>query len=62
MANQIGVVRTYSSAKDEATSPALKNCPLCRVTAVPRGIITTKKRRPGAVHCPNCGHVYGRDI
>lgn len=72
MATQIGTTRNYSS-KDELTSPDLRTCPQCQVVAVPRGLNSTRKlgvvnpatngRVNGAlaIHCPNCGHVYGRN-
>jgi rubredoxin len=62
MASQIGNTRTYTSVFDETNTTAVaqqKSCPLCKVTAVPRGINTTRKRRGGKQSCPNCGHVYG---
>jgi transcription elongation factor Elf1 len=62
MGNQIDATREYTSV-DESESPQLRNCPNCRVNAVPRGISSSHKAGvvEGEVHCPNCGHVYGRD-
>jgi transposase len=60
MASQIGTTREYTHV-DEATSPKLKTCPLCKVKAVPRGITSTRESATGEKHCPNCGHVHGRD-
>lgn len=61
MGTQIDKTRVYTSL-DEADSPKLTQCPLCKVKAVPRGITSTRKDDHGSaeVHCPNCGHVYGR--
>lgn len=60
MASQIGDTREYTHV-DEGSSPKLKLCPKCQVNAVPRGINDTRESASGEKHCPNCGHIYGRD-
>ncbi len=63
MATQIGVTRVYTE-RSEATDPKLVECVKCRVKAVPRGITSTTKGAAvaaGEGHCPNCGHIHGRD-
>lgn len=57
---QTGVIRKYTDPS-EVTSPSLKDCPNCQVKAVPRGITSTHVGATGTKHCPNCGHVYGRN-
>lgn len=58
--SQIGDTRVYTSV-DEKDSPKKEQCPKCSVYAVPRGINSTRPDATGEKHCPNCGHVYGRD-
>lgn len=58
--SQIGDTREYTSV-DEGTSTLLTTCPKCQVKAVPRGINSTRPGADGEKHCPNCGHIYGRD-
>jgi hypothetical protein len=71
MATQIGVTHDFSS-KDELASPDLRTCPQCKTVAVPRGLNSTRKLNSNppttgrvngalAIHCPYCGHVYGRN-
>lgn len=60
MATQIGTSRIFTD-KVEIGSANAKNCPNCKVSAVPRGTISTRKANTGTIHCPNCGHVYGRN-
>lgn len=37
-------------------------CLNCHVIAVPRGLTSSRKASPSAPgHCPNCGHVHGRN-
>lgn len=59
MGTQIGKTRIYGSI-DERNSPKKKQCPNCKVYAVPRGITSSRAVAPGEKHCPNCGHIYGR--
>lgn len=61
MASQYGDTREYTST-DEATSPQLQTCPVCKVKTVPRGITSTRKAGvvSGELHCPNCGHILDR--
>jgi len=60
MASQWGTERIYTTVA-EKDSPEKEMCPKCKVIAVPRGINTTRYGVPGEKHCPNCGHIYGRD-
>ena len=61
MASQIGETRVYSSL-EEKTDVKKIQCPICKVYAVPRGIVDSGTNALGATekHCPNCGHVHGR--
>lgn len=59
--NQIGLTRKYTTTT-ETTDNTTKTCPVCQVVAVPRGISSTKvTATEDKVHCPNCGHIYGRE-
>lgn len=62
MASQIGVTRVYSDP-NEVTDIHKVRCPLCKVEAVPRGISESGTHELGNIetHCPNCGHVHGRE-
>lgn len=62
MATQIGTTRIYTSV-DEKERADLKECPQCRVKAVPRGITSSRKDDLGHERkmCPSCGHVYGNN-
>jgi transposase len=62
MASQIGDERYYTSVESENDSAAnMVTCVKCKVKAVPRGITSTRTSAEGEKHCPNCGHVHGRD-
>jgi hypothetical protein len=64
MSTQIGKTRIYRDV-DEATSALLTTCPNCQVKAVPRGAVDVSPQATvagGIKHCPNCGHVYGRNL
>jgi uncharacterized protein YjdB len=58
--SQIGDTRVYTSV-DEKTSTKLVQCPQCKVNVVPKGINSTRPGAEGEKHCPNCGHVIGRN-
>jgi ribosomal protein S27AE len=57
---QIGDTRVYTNV-DEANSSKKQQCPKCKVFVVPRGISSTRPTAAGEKHCPNCGHIFGRD-
>jgi hypothetical protein len=61
MATQYGTTRTYGHDSTEATLTSQQvQCKKCNVKAVPRGISSVRDMVAGK-HCPNCGHVHGRD-
>ena len=61
MANQWGDTRIYTDTS-EKTASNLVACPMCHVSAVPKGICDSRKINGVAptdkTYCPNCGHVY----
>ncbi len=59
MASQIGTTRVYTDPS-EAGSSRKVTCGKCGVMVVPKGISDTRNTAQGT-HCPNCGHVFGRD-
>lgn len=69
MASQYGATRQYTSTFECVPPNVGTQCPLCKVIADPRGITSTRyativqSQNPKlAKSCPNCGHVYGRQI
>lgn len=48
---------------EEVGSTSAVECANCHVVAVPRGIVSARKGKDatGESHCPNCGHVHGRN-
>lgn len=61
MASQIGTTRVYTSKEAELDTAATRvRCVKCQVTAVPRGITSSRSSAVGEKHCPNCGHIHGR--
>jgi hypothetical protein len=58
--SQIGDTRVYTNI-DEKTSPKLVQCPQCMVKVVPKGINSSRPDAAGEKHCPNCGHIFGRN-
>jgi ribosomal protein S27AE len=58
--SQIGDNRVYTSLS-EKDSTLKTTCPQCKVLVVPRGINSTRVTAEGQKHCPNCGHVFGRN-
>lgn len=59
---QYNELRKYTDLEEGVSRQAVQ-CPACHVCAVPRGISSTMHKGDveGELHCPNCGHVYGRD-
>ena len=57
---QWGKLRKYTSLEEGVTKDAVQ-CPQCKVLAVSRRITDTRYKVGGEHHCPNCGHIHGRD-
>ena len=60
MSGQWGDTRKYTTVK-EGVSKVTTRCRQCNVYTVSRGIADSRFDAKGEHHCPNCGHIYGRD-